>query len=198
VIRIKICGITRSTDAEVAIRAGADMVGFVFVPHTPRAVVATDLGWARQLTGVDTVGVFRDAPLEEILATRELLALDWVQLHGNEPDSMIDVLGERVVRRVPTAGGVDWQRVAQLAVRCLPLIDPGAGHGTVCDWSSLAERPHQLDLGLAGGLSSDNVAEAIRTVRPALVDVSSGVESTPGIKDHHMIRAFVSAVRAAE
>lgn len=195
---VKICGITRRQDAEAAIAAGADMVGFVFVPSTPRAVVAEQIGWVRDLKGILTVGVFRDQPLELVQQIRELLGLDWVQLHGDEPDEVLDVLGDRVLRRVGVQGGVDWQRVGRLAERCLPLIDPGAGDGVACDWQALAEHPAGLRFGLAGGLGPETVARAITACRPHLVDVSSGVETAPGIKDPETVAAFVRAARAAE
>ncbi|MBD3872469.1 MAG: bifunctional indole-3-glycerol phosphate synthase/phosphoribosylanthranilate isomerase, partial [Acidobacteria bacterium] len=95
-MRIKICGMTRREDAEVAVAAGADLVGFIFVPGTPRALDEARLDWIREVKGAETVGVFRDAPLERILSIRDLLDLNWVQLHGDEPDSYLEALGERV------------------------------------------------------------------------------------------------------
>jgi phosphoribosylanthranilate isomerase len=194
---IKICGITRPEDAAAAIAAGADMVGLVFVPATPREVTVDRVGWARSLHGVLTVGVFRDAPLDHVEQIRDALDLDWVQLHGDEPDSWLERLGQRVLRRVRVAAdGPDWGRVEELGRRCLPLIDPGAGDGQVWDWRVLAQRP-DLEFGLAGGLDPDTVAEAVHSVRPRLVDVSSGVETSPGVKDAAKIAAFVQAARAA-
>lgn len=196
-ILVKVCGLTRREDAAAAISAGADLVGFVLVPATPRAVDPGGLSWVRELRGAATVGVFRDAPVEWVVEVREALRFDWVQLHGGEPDRILERLGDRVLRRVSVAGGVDWRRVGWLAERCLPLVDPGAGDGVTCDWSSLATRPRPLRFGLAGGLSPGNVGEAIRLVKPALVDVSTGVESAPGIKDAARIEAFVANARAA-
>jgi phosphoribosylanthranilate isomerase len=187
---------TRREDAEVAVAAGADLVGFIFVPGTPRALDEARLDWIREVKGAETVGVFRDAPLERILSIRDLLDLNWVQLHCDEPDSYLEALGERVIRRVKIGTEVDWDRVARLSERCLPLFDPGAGDGVSWAWKTLAERPAGIRFGLAGGLTPGNVADAVRTVRPHLVDVSSGVESEPGIKDHAKIRNFVDAVRS--
>lgn len=194
---VKICGITRPDDAEAAVAAGADLLGFVFKPGTPRALVAAEVGWVREVRGAETVGVFLDQPLDEIVATRELLGLDRVQLHGDEPDHYLEVLGRGVIRRVKGADGVDWARVAGLAGRALPLFDPGAGDGLAWAWESLAGRPAGLKIGLAGGLSPANVADAVRATRPYLVDVSSGVESGPGVKDHAKISRFIDEARRA-
>jgi len=102
-----------------------------------------------------------------------------------------------VIRRVTAGVEVDWDRVAWLSERCLPLLDPGAGDGTIWAWETHAERPAGIRFGLAGGLTPGNVAEAVRVVRPAMVDVSSGVESVLGRKDHAKIRDFVDAVKSS-
>jgi phosphoribosylanthranilate isomerase len=195
---IKICGITRPEDAEAAIEAGADFLGFVFRKGTPRALDPSASGWIQDVRRVSKVGVFLDAPLDEVVRVRGLLDLDWVQLHGDEPDSYLETLGERVIRRVPVGSEIDWSRVADLAERCLPLFDPGAGDGVAWSWEVLGESPPGIRFGLAGGLSPGNVADAVRTVRPYLVDVSSGVEAAPGIKDHTKVRDFISNVRTLE
>lgn len=195
---MKICGLTRPEDAAAAVSAGADLVGFVFVPGTPRAVTAGGAAWISEIDGAETAGVFRDAPLEEVLRIRELLRLDWVQLHGGEPDEWLERLGPKVIRAVRIDAEPDWERLRRIAGSCLPLIDPGGGSGRTFDWTFLSERPVGLRLGLAGGLSPANVAAAVRTVRPALVDVSSGVEARPGVKDHGRVRAFVRKAREAE
>ncbi len=196
-VKIKICGLTRPEDARAAIAAGADLLGFVFRSGTPRALDPKGSGWVRDLRGAEKVGVFLDAPLDEVVRIRDLLGLDRVQLHGDEPDSFLDALGTAVIRRVKVGPEVDWERVAFLAGRCLPLFDPGAGDGKTWAWEVLATRPEDISFGLAGGLTPDNVADAIRATRPDLVDVSSGVESAPGIKDHAKIREFVAQARGA-
>ena len=196
-MRIKICGITRPEDADAAIGAGADFLGFVFRQGTPRALDPSASSWIRGVTGVEKVGVFLDAPLDEIARIRDILTLDWVQLHGDEPDSHLETLGERVIRRVPAGSEIDWHRVAQLAARCLPLFDPGAGDGVTWTWEVLRGGPPGIRFGVAGGLAPENVGDTVRTVRPYLVDVSSGVESAPGIKDHDKIRDFIAAARGA-
>jgi phosphoribosylanthranilate isomerase len=196
-VKVKICGITRPADAEAAIAAGADLLGFVFRVGTPRALDPAASDWIRDIAGVETVGVFLDVPLHEVVRVRDLLALDWVQLHGDEPDSYLDALGEQVIRRVPIGSAIDWDRVTHLAGRCLPLFDPGAGDGVAWGWKILSERPPGILFGLAGGLTPENVAGAVKTARPYLVDVSSGVEAAPGIKDHDKIRDFIAAAHEA-
>lgn len=194
---IKICGITRPGDAEAAIEAGADMLGFVFVPGTPRYVDPSTAIWIRDVAGADKVGVFRDQELDSVMAVRDLLGLDRVQLHGEEPDSWLDDLGPETLRRVQPRGPDPWQRAAMLSGRCLPLFDPGAGDGVAFEWASLRQRPTGLWVGIAGGLTAATVAGAVHAVRPALVDVSSGVESAPGIKDPERMKVFVEAARSA-
>ena len=195
---IKLCGLTNPEDAEAAVGAGADFIGFVFRRGTPRALDPAAAAWIREVSGAEKVGVFLDSALDEVARVRDLLDLDWVQLHGDEPDVFLEVLGEKVIRRVKVGPKVDWGRVVHLAKRCLPLFDPGAGDGRAWAWETLAERPAGIRFGLAGGLTPGNVADAVRTVRPHLVDVSSGVESELGIKDHAKIRDFVAKVRTFE
>lgn len=194
---VKICGLTRPQDTEAAIEAGADMLGFVFAPGTKRFVDPTTSVWIHDLTGAEKVGVFRDSPLESIIAIRDLLGLDRVQLHGEEPDSWLETLGPETLRRVQPHGADPWQRAAMLSGRCLPLFDPGAGDGVAYDWKGLRQRPTGLWVGIAGGLTPETVVEAVALVRPAMVDVSTGVEVSPGIKDPERVAAFVAAARSA-
>lgn len=196
---IKICGICHPRDAEAAVAAGADLLGFIFVEGTPRALNPSQRDWVRDLKGAATVGVFRNSPLDRILEIRDSLDLDWVQLHGSEPDTWLDSLNPRLIRRVPVPpAGVDRSRVEILNHRgALPLVDPGAGDGATCDWQSLGQRLDGLDFGLAGGLTPETVADAIRVTRPTLVDVSSGVERAPRTKDHTKIQAFIREAKTA-
>ncbi|NOZ78096.1 MAG: phosphoribosylanthranilate isomerase [Acidobacteria bacterium] len=194
---VKICGLRRPEDARAAVAAGADLLGFVFVPGTPRALDPERALWIREIDGAARVGVFRDQPLELILDLRRELDLDWVQLHGSEPEAYLDRLGPRVLRRVPLEDPIDWRGLRRLAGRCLPLLDPGAGDGVAFDPALFEGRPGDLRFGVAGGLTPRTVGELVRRIRPALVDVSSGVERAPGSKDPGRMEAFVRAVRAA-
>jgi len=194
---VKICGLTRPRDAEAAIEAGADLLGFVFAAGTRRFVDPSTAVWIRDLRGAEKVGVFRDSELARIIAIRDLLGLDRVQLHGEEPDSWLDTLGPETLRRVQPRGADPWQRAAMLSGRCLPLFDPGAGDGVAYDWKALRQRPTGLWVGIAGGLTPENVGQAVTLVRPAMVDVSTGVEAAPGIKDPDRVAAFIAAARSA-
>ena len=153
--------------------------------------------WIREISDAERVGVFRDQPLEEVVAVRDALGLDRVQLHGDEPDGWLDTLGPETLRRVRPWGADPWRRAAMLTGHGLPLFDPGAGDGTAFDWSELRPRPTGMWVGLAGGLTPATVAQVVHSVRPALVDVSSGVEIAPGIKDPKLMREFVEAARSA-
>lgn len=198
-VRVKICGITRVEDARAAAAAGADAVGLVFCRDSPRCV---DPGLARFIARaippfVSRVGVFVDAAPDEIRDRIRDIPLDAVQLHGDESPAACRGLPARVIKgfRIRDAASLS-QLAAYADVADAVLLDawsgtaPG-GTGTAFDWS-LACRPRTgLPLILTGGLTPGNVAGAIRVVRPWGVDVSSGVESAPGLKDHARIREFV-------
>jgi phosphoribosylanthranilate isomerase len=206
--RVKICGITRPEDAAEAVAAGADALGFVFVPGTPRCV-PVELA-ARIVAGlppfVSCTGLFVDAPLERILEVVAAARLDTVQLHGAEAPALAAALKSRV--RVIKAFRVRGPESLASLEAYLPaaeafLLDahvPGAhgGTGARFDWELAVEaRRFGKALILAGGLNPGNVAEAVKRVRPYALDVSSGVESSPGVKDPARLRAFVAAARSS-
>jgi phosphoribosylanthranilate isomerase len=202
-VTVKICGLTSREDALAAHEAGADYLGFVFFPASRRCLGASSCGWIRELPG-RKVGVFRDQPrawIEEIAAAA---GLDLVQLHGDETPAECAALGGRgrVVKAVAVAGPVDWGGIGELAGAARILFDTasptGGGTGRAFDWGFLAGRPDGVEFVLAGGLTPDNVAAAIARVRPAGVDVASGVESSVGRKDPEKVRAFIAAVRGLE
>jgi phosphoribosylanthranilate isomerase len=203
--RIKICGITRTEDGLAAARLGADAIGFVFHPESPRYVTpdrAAAIASALPAF-VTTVGLFVDAGEGEIRATLATVPLDLLQFHGAEPPGFCVRFGRPWIKAIAMAPGVDLlQSAADYAGSRGLLLDafvPGmhGGTGTRADWSAI---PGSLPLPiiLAGGLTPANVGEAIRVVRPWAVDVSSGVERDKGVKDHEKMAAFIRGVRDAD
>ncbi|WP_298395060.1 phosphoribosylanthranilate isomerase [uncultured Azonexus sp.] len=202
--RIKICGLTREADVDAAVAAGADAVGFVFYPPSPRYVTperAAEL--ARRVPPfVDVVGLFVNATAEEIGATCASVPLNLLQFHGDETPAFCRSFARPWLRAARVRPGLDLVEFARSYsdARGLLLdafVEGYGGGGHVFDWTLI---PPGLPghLVLSGGLHADNVGDAIRRVRPVAVDVSSGVEAGKGIKDHDKIAAFVAAVRAAD
>jgi phosphoribosylanthranilate isomerase len=203
-VRVKICGITSPEDGIMAARAGADAIGLVFWPRSPRYV---DLDKARAIAAavspfVLRVGVFVDATTDEIGRAVHAAGLDVVQLHGDEPPEVFDRLPRRGLKALRVGPGFDASRALSYQRHAAGLLldtqakgVPG-GTGETFDWA-VAEwvRTQVSCLVLAGGLTPDNVGDAIATVKPDAVDVSSGVESEPGRKDPNKVRAFIEAVR---
>lgn len=195
--RVKICGLVRPRDVRDAVDAGADYLGFVFAPGSPRRVVAAELGaFLEDLRGdCEVVGVFRDQALEEVLECVERFDLDFVQLHGSEHGAAWRALPVRLIEaRVVEGSEVAASRFAGAA--WAHLLDAGAGSGTTFEWALAAPIARAERVFLAGGLNPANVADAIAAVRPFAVDVASGVEVRPGEKDPELLRAFVRNVRA--
>lgn len=206
-VRIKICGITNEDDARLAVDAGADALGFVFCAGSPRLVAPPLVAEiTRHLPGrVLRVGVFRDAAPTTILHTVSACRLDAVQLHGDESPEFCDALAPFPVWKAFRVRSRDvlQQLAAYRDMTAAWLLDgfvegQAGGTGATFNWD-LAVEATQLahPIVLAGGLTPENVAEAIDLVAPNVVDVSSGVEASTGVKDHARIRAFVAAVRSA-
>jgi phosphoribosylanthranilate isomerase len=204
--RIKICGITNHDDAEVAARSGADAIGFVFA-NSPRKVapeIARDI--MRELDPFVTgVGVFVDRPVTEVCATLEQTGCKVAQLHGNEPPSYInDLRPYRVVKVIRVAERLDETQVSGYKGVGAILLDTfvaglAGGTGRRFDPAlavTLIEAGWRVII--AGGLTPENVGDLVTSVRPYGVDVSGGVESTPGRKDHTKVAEFIAAVRAAD
>jgi phosphoribosylanthranilate isomerase len=206
---VKICGITSPTDAVVAVEAGADAIGLVFWPRSPRAVAperAAEI--ARALPeAVLRVGVFVDAPREEMARVAETVGLDLLQLHCDVGPESLAGLPRPVLQAVRVGNGFERELATRYAADAAGILldtrvdgetaAPG-GTGVPFDWSLVEGLARRVPfLVLAGGLSPANVAEAVRRVRPHAVDVSSGVEALPGRKDPEKVRAFVEAARAA-
>ena len=202
---VKICGITRSEDAEAAIALGAGALGFVFWPKSPRYV---DPEAARAIVAslppfVTTVGVFVDQSARLVNGVAARVGLSAVQLHGDEPVTVIDEIDRPVVTAFAMGDTTRIEEADAWPARVRLLIDvcdPAArgGTGRTVDWQRAAAVAAARPVLLAGGLKAENVAEAIRTVRPFGIDVSSGVESAPGVKDHARMRAFFDEVRRVD
>jgi phosphoribosylanthranilate isomerase len=205
---IKVCGLTRREDALAAAAAGASYLGVVLAPGGKRTVELAEAVKLLQGLAVQRAGVFVDAPTETLLRSGKILALDVLQLHGDETPEQVReaaAAGPWLVWkavRIRTAG--DFVHAAERFADSADglLLDgwhPSArgGTGTPFPWEMIAEHraklPPHLSLVVAGGLRADNVAHACALLHPSVVDVSSGVEEAPGIKDADAIRAFVAA-----
>ena len=213
--RVKICGITSVEDARAVAAAGADAVGLNFYAKSPRYVTPEK---AREIIDalpdeLVKVGLFVNAPAEEVCETFDQLGFDLIQLHGDEPPEFLARLSGRPVMRAFRLGEAGLGPVRGYLADCrqlecvprLVLVDACVegsygGTGEVADWRTLRGYPRDSicpPLVLAGGLTPDNVAQAIRTVRPAAVDTASGVEARPGRKDPAAVEAFLRAARRA-
>jgi len=205
--KVKICGLTRVQDARAATEAGADFLGFVFYPPSPRYV---DPETARRIIDtirltsslVRTVGVFVDESLDAIEQTGRRCGLNYVQLHGSEPPEVASALmaqgfGTIKAFRVRDNDSLDEVARYHVTAYLLDAYVPGqaGGTGTTFDWALVAQAKAHGQVILAGGLNAENVAEAVRTTDPWGVDVSSGVEAEPGQKDADMIRRFVARAK---
>ncbi len=200
-VRVKICGVTRPEDALAVEQAGADAIGLIFAERSRRRL---DLASAERVCAplgpfIVRVGVFVDAPLETVRAAVRRLRLGAVQLHGSEDAAYAARLREdvRVLRAVAFSPGLTPASLADYPADAILLDAPQPGSGIAFDWNQAsAWRGHPRFI-LAGGLTPSSVASGVASLRPYAVDVSSGVESTPGIKDAHKVRSFVSAARHA-
>ena len=196
---VKVCGITRAEDAHAAVAAGARALGLVFWPGSPRFI---DPFRARAIVRtlppfVTPVGLFVDQPLEYIAGVASLVRLGAVQLHGAEPVSFAEAVRLPVIKALTLGDPIDvWPaRVTVL----LDAHDPEqhGGTGRTIDWDAAARVAARRPTILAGGLTPANVAEAVTRVRPFGIDVSSGVERAPGIKDHGKIDALFEALHGS-
>lgn len=203
-VKIKICGITRLADSQAAVEAGADALGFVFHPQSPRflsTAAAAEIIRVLPLHVVK-VGVFVDATPEVVTQAIRECGLDLLQFHGEEPPDYCLQFGPMTMKafRIRDAGSLralpDYSTDAWLLDAFVPG-QPG-GSGAMFNWDlAVQARGMGRPIFLAGGLTPENVAEAVRKVRPYGVDVSSGVESEPGKKDAEKVRAFITAAKGA-
>jgi phosphoribosylanthranilate isomerase len=200
---VKICGITRREDAEAAVSAGADALGFVFWPASPRYI---DPFRARALVSalppfVTPVGVFVDQPAEYVNGVARAAHLGVVQLHGAEGADYARTMIRPVMKAV-ALGAAAADSLEVWPARVLVLLDVHdpvrrGGTGRTIDWTQAAVVARRRRVVLAGGLTAENVGEAIARVRPFGIDVSSGVEASPGIKDHGRLKALFEAVHGS-
>jgi phosphoribosylanthranilate isomerase len=202
--RIKICGLTRVRDVRAAVDAGADAIGLVFYPPSPRFLALEAAAGLREAVPpfVTTVALFVNPPAEQVLAVLERVRPSLLQFHGEETPEFCAQFGLPYLKACRVRPGVDLLKYLQpFSGAAGWLLDSHVaeygGVGESFDWSLVpAERMRPLIL--SGGLSCDNVGEAVRRVRPWAVDVSSGVETAKGIKDAAKIAAFVTEVRNAD
>jgi phosphoribosylanthranilate isomerase len=206
-IQIKICGVTNANDARACVELGADMIGFNFYRKSPRYIESTMVRGIVDTLPPRTcaIGVFVDADPAEIRKLTKTAGLRRVQLHGHTtPESCNELAREfRVIRALSTDAQFEPEQAAAFT-QCDVLIDAyhpelRGGTGQTCDWSAARDAMRYTRfLILSGGLDAQNVGRAIAAVTPQAVDVCSGIESTPGVKDHRKLEQFISAVRAGE
>lgn len=205
--RAKICGITRLEDAEAAAELGAWAIGFILWPGSKRACdPAMAAAIARRVRRrVQLVGVFVNPTLDEVAHAADAIGLTHIQLHGDEGPSFCTAVagrtGCRVIKAAQVRSSADLRDLERFRLVDLHLLDSWAegqrgGTGRIGDWRLLAQRRSKVPALLSGGLTPENVATAVAAVRPWGVDVASGVESSPGVKDHARVEAFLAAVAA--
>ena len=201
IVKVKICGITRSGDVEAAVQAGADALGFVFTPRSKRCVQADE---APALVSavpafVCRVGLFMDQGAEEVLQVLGRVRLNLLQFHGSETAEFCEQFGLPYIKAIGMGAEHESGDIcAAYPGACGVLLDshePGhaGGTGHVFDWNRIPALDKPLVL--AGGLNPGNVARAVRAARPWAVDVSSGVEDAPGIKNHERMREFINEAK---
>lgn len=208
-VRVKICGLRDVAMAHVAAQAEADYIGLVFVPDTPRYVTiaqAASINYELSCMGSArpaVVGLFLNAPLEQMRDTADAVGLDYFQLTGSEPLEIVAKLNRPVIRTLRCGGqryvdelineAAAWQAAGATVLLDAPGI--AGGHGKLADWDYACAVALRQPVILAGGLNLANIAAAIALVAPAAVDVSSGVERERGIKDAELIRQFIKAAK---
>ena len=201
--RVKICGITTREDAQVAVEAGADMVGLIFYAPSPRYVTPAQAHRivAHLPPACCAVGVFVNESLDTVTQIARTSGVHMVQLHGTESPEMCQQLPWRVIKTFRFTAQVQPEMMQQYSVEALLIEgfhpDVYGGGGVQADWQRVALLHQYGRIMLAGGLTPENVREAIRIVRPYAVDVCSGVEATPGTKDWRKVRAFMRNAKRA-
>lgn len=200
--QVKICGITRMEDARAAAACGADAVGFIFHPQSPRCVSPAQAAAisASLPGGIAKVGVFVNLPAEEVRRIASFCRLDFIQLHGDEPPEYCRLFpAGKVIKAVSPRREEDLTALEAYAVRAF-LVDARqeglyGGTGSPADWELAGRLAERHPLILAGGLGPANIAAALAAVDPAAADINSGCEQAPGIKDHGLMRTVIELVR---
>lgn len=200
--KVKICGITSVDDARVAVDAGADLIGLIFYPPSPRYVTPQQAQTivASLPAQVETVAVFVDESVQTVRHIAQESGVQIVQLHGHESPMMCQQLARRVIKTFRFTAQVQPEMMAHYTVEAFLIegfhADSYGGGGAQADWPRVAQLHPYGRIILAGGLTPTNVQEAIRLVQPYAVDVCSGVEAAPGKKDRDKVRAFVQRAKA--
>jgi phosphoribosylanthranilate isomerase len=201
-MRVKICGVTTIDDALMCAEAGADLIGLNFYPKSPRCVTrevaAKIASTLHTLPKPPTlVGVFVNGTVETMIAVLDECTLDLAQMSGDESEEVVSTMGERGFKAIRITNDKWPLRVAYDRLVLFDAVVAGqyGGTGKTADWESAAGVAKRCRLLLAGGLAPENVAAAVRHVRPWGVDVASGVESAPGVKDSQKVKAFIRAAK---
>lgn len=203
-VEVKICGITTLEDATAALGYGADMLGFIFYSKSTRYITPEAAGKIISAlpSTVATVGVFVDALPDTVNKTVKASGINTVQLHGDEsPEECASIRNAKVIKAFRISKREDLADISNYSVDAI-LLDTyvkgtHGGTGETFDWALATEAKRYGPLILSGGLTPENISEAIRTVRPYAVDVSSGVESSPGVKVHELIKQFIERAKSS-
>lgn len=207
-VRVKICGITNLVDAQHAADCGADAIGLNFYPGSKRYILpASAAAIVEKVTmRVEKIGVFVNASVDEIIEIEDAVQLDTVQLHGDETPEFIEELRSEsdatIIKAVRIGPDFERNDVLRFGADAILLDafskDERGGTGETFDWTIASQIVESVDhVYLAGGLTPENVAEAIRVVRPYAIDVASGVETSPGVKSCEKVAAFIKAAKEA-
>ncbi len=199
--RIKICGITNPSDAFNAAEMGAHALGFIFAPSPRQVSPETAASIIRELPAfVQTVGVFVNSAENEVRKIMEYTGLDLVQFHGRETPEFCEKFVPRAIKSLSMKNefDLDIAKSYHPVTRAILLDSGGGGTGRTFDWTLIPQELDRKKLILAGGLNPENIIQAIRKVRPWAVDISSGIESTPGRKDFNKMSDFIANVREVD